>query len=245
MGNTLSILLDTDRAYIVFDAGGGFYKLDRYIKEDKPIIDPQTKRRLQVAAKAAVDKFTAVKGQIELPKSVDRSAELAEKKKNEEDRIQKMTAATETLFTKKIPSNLKEIDFPVVFKDENDKEVTEVAFKYDIGEGYAKSKTVKEILDTVRGSAIREGTEWTEAREAQMEQEVTDLLKANYLFKNRQQVYAAMSEDLQKKFKDEAWVKRHNVRPLKQDGTIQKPDAKQEKLSEQQNAFLKKRGIKV
>jgi len=38
LGNTLSILLDTDKAYIVFDAGGGFYKLDRYIKENKPII---------------------------------------------------------------------------------------------------------------------------------------------------------------------------------------------------------------
>jgi ribonuclease BN (tRNA processing enzyme) len=38
LGNTLSILLDTDEAYIVFDAGGGFYKLDKYIKKDKPII---------------------------------------------------------------------------------------------------------------------------------------------------------------------------------------------------------------
>jgi len=38
LGNTLSILLDTQKAYIVFDAGGGFYKLDRYIKENKPII---------------------------------------------------------------------------------------------------------------------------------------------------------------------------------------------------------------
>jgi len=38
LGNTLSILLDTDQAYIVFDAGGGFYKLDGYIKENKPII---------------------------------------------------------------------------------------------------------------------------------------------------------------------------------------------------------------
>jgi ribonuclease BN (tRNA processing enzyme) len=30
--------LDTVQAYIVFDAGGGFYKLDKYIKENKPII---------------------------------------------------------------------------------------------------------------------------------------------------------------------------------------------------------------
>lgn len=37
-GNTLSVLLDTDKAYVVFDAGGGFYKLDKYIKESKPII---------------------------------------------------------------------------------------------------------------------------------------------------------------------------------------------------------------
>lgn len=32
LGNTLSVLLDTAKAYIVFDAGGGFYKLDKYIK---------------------------------------------------------------------------------------------------------------------------------------------------------------------------------------------------------------------
>jgi len=38
LGNTLSVLLDTDKAYVVFDAGSGFYKLDRYIKENKPII---------------------------------------------------------------------------------------------------------------------------------------------------------------------------------------------------------------
>ncbi|MCX5706415.1 MAG: ribonuclease Z, partial [Candidatus Omnitrophica bacterium] len=38
LGNTLSVLLDTDKAYVVFDAGGGFYKLDKYIKNNKPII---------------------------------------------------------------------------------------------------------------------------------------------------------------------------------------------------------------
>jgi ribonuclease BN (tRNA processing enzyme) len=38
LGNTLCILLDTERAYIVFDAGGGLYKLDKYVKENKPII---------------------------------------------------------------------------------------------------------------------------------------------------------------------------------------------------------------
>lgn len=38
LGNTLSVLLDTGPAYIVFDAGGGFYKLDGYIQENKPII---------------------------------------------------------------------------------------------------------------------------------------------------------------------------------------------------------------
>jgi len=35
LGNTISVLLDTERAYIIFDAGNGLYKLDNYIKEEK------------------------------------------------------------------------------------------------------------------------------------------------------------------------------------------------------------------
>lgn len=37
LGNTLSVLLETNKYYIVFDAGNGFYKLDKFIKDDKPI----------------------------------------------------------------------------------------------------------------------------------------------------------------------------------------------------------------
>jgi ribonuclease BN (tRNA processing enzyme) len=36
-GNTACVLVDTKDQYIVFDAGNGLYKLDRYIKKDKPI----------------------------------------------------------------------------------------------------------------------------------------------------------------------------------------------------------------
>ncbi|HPT39955.1 MAG TPA: ribonuclease Z [Candidatus Omnitrophota bacterium] len=36
-GNTVCTLLDTKDSYIIFDAGNGFYKIDRYIKTDKPI----------------------------------------------------------------------------------------------------------------------------------------------------------------------------------------------------------------
>ena len=36
-GDTPSILIDTEDHYLVLDAGNGLYKLDRYIKEDKPI----------------------------------------------------------------------------------------------------------------------------------------------------------------------------------------------------------------
>ncbi len=37
MGNTPCVLVDAPDCYIVFDAGDGIYKLDSYIKEDKPI----------------------------------------------------------------------------------------------------------------------------------------------------------------------------------------------------------------
>ncbi|MDD5492651.1 MAG: ribonuclease Z [bacterium] len=36
-GNTISILVETTKAYIVFDAGNGLYKLDRFIKNRKPV----------------------------------------------------------------------------------------------------------------------------------------------------------------------------------------------------------------
>lgn len=36
-GDTPCILIDAKDQYVVLDAGNGFYKLDRYIKEDKPI----------------------------------------------------------------------------------------------------------------------------------------------------------------------------------------------------------------
>lgn len=36
-GDTPCILLDSKEYYVIFDAGNGIYKLDQYIKEDKPI----------------------------------------------------------------------------------------------------------------------------------------------------------------------------------------------------------------
>ncbi len=36
-GNTPCILVDSNEGYIIFDAGNGFYQIDEYIKEEKPI----------------------------------------------------------------------------------------------------------------------------------------------------------------------------------------------------------------
>ena len=36
-GNTACVLIDAKDRYIIFDAGNGLYKIDEYIKEDKPI----------------------------------------------------------------------------------------------------------------------------------------------------------------------------------------------------------------
>jgi len=37
LGNTLCVLVETKQAYIVFDAGNGLFKLDKYIKDNRPI----------------------------------------------------------------------------------------------------------------------------------------------------------------------------------------------------------------
>lgn len=36
-GNTICVLVETKNEYVVFDAGNGFCKLDRYIKHNKPV----------------------------------------------------------------------------------------------------------------------------------------------------------------------------------------------------------------
>jgi ribonuclease BN (tRNA processing enzyme) len=36
-GNTLCILVETEKEYIILDAGNGFYKIDRHLTSDKPI----------------------------------------------------------------------------------------------------------------------------------------------------------------------------------------------------------------
>ncbi|MDI6732266.1 MAG: ribonuclease Z [Candidatus Margulisbacteria bacterium] len=36
-GNTLCILIETPHEYVILDAGNGIYKIDQYMKEDKPI----------------------------------------------------------------------------------------------------------------------------------------------------------------------------------------------------------------
>ena len=75
--------------------------------------------------------------------------------------------------------------------------------------------------------------------------EVEDLLKASYYYKNRSSIFVAMRDDLRTKFDDDAWMKRHNVRPLRQDGTTKKPTDAEAKLAEKQANFLKERGIKT
>ena len=36
-GNTSCVLIDSDRYYVVFDAGDGIYKLDKYVTREKPV----------------------------------------------------------------------------------------------------------------------------------------------------------------------------------------------------------------
>jgi len=219
--------------------------LTKYEVDDPAEIDPKAKRRMQVDAKVVVDKFNEFKNQIEIPAQVDLTAEKQKKTDADNAKRKALEDATAPLFTKSIPDSLKEVEFPIIVKGEDGTDVTEIAFKYEVGESYAKSKMVQDVLASVRESAIREGTDWTPQREAKLKSEVTDLLMANYLYHNRSKVYAALRDDLFAKFSDDAWMKRHNVRPLRQDGTTPKPDEAAESLARKQNDFLRKQGIKV
>lgn len=36
-GNTVCVLIETEKEYVIFDAGNGFYKIGQYINKDKPV----------------------------------------------------------------------------------------------------------------------------------------------------------------------------------------------------------------
>lgn len=217
----------------------------KYNVEDPDEIDAKAKRRMQVDAKTATDKFDGIKKQIEIPKTVDLTAEKAARVKASEERVQKMTEATAPLFQKTIPASLNAVEIPVTIKGEDGKEATEIAFKYQIPDGYAKSKAVQAVLEQVRNATIQNEAEWTPAKETRLKEDVTKLLLSNYFYENRTEIYAAMRDDLQAKFKDEAWMKRHNVRPLRQDGPPTKTDPKQARIEQNQAEIAKGLGLKL
>jgi hypothetical protein len=221
------------------------YNVEEQDDQGQWLIDAKARRRMQVDAKSAIDKFSGLRNQIEIPKAVDRSAEKAQVQAVEQQRIQKMTEATEKLFTKVIPQDLKAIDFEETIKGDDGKETSESAFRFEIGEGYVKSKAVQDILATVRASHIREASEWTPEKEQQVRESVVELLKANYLLKHSRELYAAMRDDLFAKYKDDAWMQRHRPRPNREDTNVKKTDDKTEKLARQQADFLRARGIKA
>lgn len=181
-------------------------------------MDDITKSLIQTEAKKSVASFNALKAEVPPATKIDLSATRAEKIKAGQERVKRMTEVTDTLFTKTIPASLKAIEIPITIKDEGGNEVTEVAFKYDIPDSYAKSKVVRDIIDSVRNATIQNEAEWTPAKEKALQADVSDMLVANYFYKNRSEIYSALREDLTTKFKDEAWLKRHNVRPLRVDG---------------------------
>lgn len=229
----------TDKAAAIEDV------LARYNVTDPEDLSEQTKRLMKVDAKTAADKFARLKAEIELPKPVDRSAELSAKQQAETERMNKIKEATDPLFSKTIPASLKAIEIPVTIKGEDGKEATEIAFSYDIPESYAKSKAVQSIIDQVRQSTIRNEAEWTREKEARLKEDVTNLLLANYYWQNRAEIYTAMRTDLQTKFSDEAWMKRHNVRGLRQDGKPETVDPKQAQYEKNQAEVAKRLGIKL
>lgn len=212
---------------------------------DMDDVDDKTLRRMKVAASETAVKFGQIKAQIEQPKKVDLSADRAAKVQADEARKNKIKEATEPLFNKVIPETLKAIEFPVTLKGDDGNEVTEVAFKFDIGEGYAKSKFVQTLLETVRNAEIQNATEFTPKRAEELKAQIEELAKANYLYANRKQVYAALRDDIVGKVKDAEWMRRHNPKPLRQDGTAHRTDPATLAADRAQNKIIEGFGITV
>lgn len=217
--------------------------LRKYEVDDEKNIDPKDLRMMQVDATEKIKAFTELKSQVEQPKAVSLSEERKNKIEAENKRKEAMMAATEPLFTKVIPSSLKEIEFSVMTKNDKGEDVPEVVFKYEIGEGFAKSKMAQGIIENFRNTAIREGNEWTKEKEEKFKAETTGLLKALYLYNNLPAITSAFIDHAYTQFADDEFKKGSKVRPLRVDGTNGKGDKKEAETSKKQNEHLKSLGI--
>jgi ribonuclease BN (tRNA processing enzyme) len=62
-GNTSCVLIESEDYYIIFDAGNGFYKLDRYLKKDEPVFLFLSHFHLDhISGLHILDKFSFKKG---------------------------------------------------------------------------------------------------------------------------------------------------------------------------------------
>jgi len=220
--------------------------LGKYDIGDVNDISPASKRRLQVDAKQTTEKFNKIKKEITIPENVNLAEEKTKKDKAESERKTKVKEATTELFTKKIPAAVKEIDFPTITgKDDKGKNIIESAFQFSIGEDFVKSKAAQNIINSVWEHTIQNESEWTPEKESQLMADITDMLKASYLYHHRGQAFLAIFDEVRAKQSDDAWLKRHNVRPLNEHSPAPKADEQGETLAKQQKDFLKKRGIKI
>jgi len=56
-GNTMCVFIESEKYYVVLDAGSGFFKLDRHIGKDKPWQEVSPKHRDRAAMRYTVKMF--------------------------------------------------------------------------------------------------------------------------------------------------------------------------------------------
>jgi len=242
----LSLMLDNPEIYPTKAAAEEVIARKHNLVRDedgKWEVDDTILRDLQTEAKRATTQFDELRKTVPPPAKVDLAATREEKLKAEQQRITTITEASKPLFTKKLPEALKEIDFPVTVKSEDGKETTEIAFSYSIPESFVKSKAVQDAIEVFRADRIRNAAEWTPELEAKTLQETSEYLLGMYMYRNRTNIHKAIVEDTATKMSDEAWLKRHNVRPLRTDGTTHSPTAQQVAEQENLRAAAKRMGI--
>ena len=184
------------------------------------VISDIDKKRMQVAAKNAISKWNGYKSQVEMPKEINLPADLKAKRDSEDLRKQKMTEATEPLFTKEIPAALKEaIKTQIVLHDEDGKETERMDFSYEVGENFATSKVVTDTLSVVRNSYIQQGIEWTNDVAAKAQKDVVDLLHGVYAYKNLGRIATAAYGKGKFDSEEKNFISKGKPRPLRSEGT--------------------------
>lgn len=188
--------------------------------------DEDVQIAVKAAAKEARTEFGKLKSQIEVPQTIDLTAEKARQEQEAKAQYDKLKPLVERDL-KPIQAGLEKVEITAKAKDGK----PEVLMSFDLGD-FKNSKEVQQTIAQVTEAIARNAREWTPELAEKVVAETLKDLQNRAIIANLPQMFKAHKDELYKQFMDEKFEKENNSRPLSPDKTNPNMTAEQKKITE-------------